>query len=570
MTETSAKMLDAETKEEEQRATPLFSNPAAAANPPDRAELPPLRLALLSFGLSVGLFLSFLDTSIVATSLYTIGVEFDDLETVNWVALAYTLSYLGCAVFLARMSDVIGRRGAFLVSYIIFIAFSIACGFAESLGQLIACRALQGIGGSGLYSISMVIFPEVSPPRLQQLLGGVIGMIIAMSSVLGPILGGVFTHYATWRWIFWINAPIGAVSIALFYFTWPKPQYLPDQERRGWRELDYLGSVLLIASAVSVVFAFQSAAGNQEHWTQAIFLAPLIVGLFGSVSLLVWSMFVERHWGDTMAAAIPIRLLHNRAYASAVLNTMFLGFPYLLTVYAFPLRLQVVNGKGALMAGVMLLPMLGSSAVGSFLAGMVNGKKDRNFETLIVGTCLMVSGCGLMSTLSDSFDLEAKALGFLVFVGLGFGMTISTATMLTSLHSSIRDHAPAQGIVAQVRVLGGSIGIAASSAILGVTLRKQFGETVSPEELSSLKGSGSGLTPNQAALVRQAYSDAFNEEMRVCAVVAAVAVLFTFGIFSRKRVTPDEHRQQQIRDEVQRRRNAAVVDRPRSFEMQVL
>lgn len=146
-----------------------------------------------------------LDASIVATSLFTIGIEFDDLERINWVALAYTLSFLGCAVFFARMADIVGRRNAFVAAFIIFFSFSLGCGFSQSLDSLIACRALQGIGGSGLFSVTMIIFPEMSPPKSRKFLAPLIGMVISTSGVLGPVLGGLFTHYTTWRWVFWIK-----------------------------------------------------------------------------------------------------------------------------------------------------------------------------------------------------------------------------------------------------------------------------------------------------------------------------------------------------------------------------
>ncbi|KAI0433655.1 major facilitator superfamily transporter [Xylaria sp. FL1042] len=536
----------------------LGSNSSSIYNEQRHEEIPSGRLALLSLGLSTGLFLSFLDSSIVATSLFAIGTEFDDIERVNWVALAYTLSYLGCAVFIARISDVIGRRDAFLISYVIFIAFSLGCGFAQNLDQLIAFRAIQGIGGSGLYSIPMIILPEIAPQRLLRSLAAGIGIIITLSSVLGPVLGGILTHYVTWRWIFWINGPIGVASFLLFFLTWPRPQYLPNLERRSWRELDYLGSSLLIAATVLIVFPFQTVGTATNQWDQAIFLAPLIVGLVALLGAFAWSLFVDKRWGDKLAAALPMTLLRNRVYASAVLNTMFLGFPYILIIYAFPLRCQVVNGKDALIAGVMLLPMLGSSAIGSAVSGKVNGKEDHSCETLVVATSFMVLGCGLLTTVSGSVTLEAKALGFLVFVGLGFGLSVSTTTMLAALRSSIRDHAPAQGIVAQVRVFGGSIGIAASSAILGVSLKAQVGGSVTSQQISSAGGDGAGLSPSNLAAIRRAYADAFHQDMRVCTIIAGVALVWALGTYSHKRPSHAVRREQQARDEVERRKVAAA------------
>jgi MFS family permease len=132
-------------------------------------------------------------------------VEFRSTNTVTWVALAYTLSYLGCAVTFARVGDIIGRRNAFAAAFVIFLTFSIGCGFSQSLNQLIACRALQGVGGSGLYSLTMVIFPEISPPKMAKWIASLAGAVIAISGVLGPVLGGIITHYTTWRWVFWIK-----------------------------------------------------------------------------------------------------------------------------------------------------------------------------------------------------------------------------------------------------------------------------------------------------------------------------------------------------------------------------
>ncbi|KAF5243706.1 hypothetical protein FOXYS1_15293, partial [Fusarium oxysporum] len=193
----------------------------------------PARFWGLCVGVLLGLFLSMIDTSIVATSLHSIGVDFEVLEDVNWVALAYTLAYLGCAIVFARISDIVGRRDAFIAAYIIFFIFSIACGFARSINQLIAFRALQGIGGSD---------------SMKQHIAALVGLVITMSGVLGPVLGGILTHYASWRWVFWINGPVGFVSLVIFILTWPKPEYLPSQERRAWKELDFLGSLLAIAA----------------------------------------------------------------------------------------------------------------------------------------------------------------------------------------------------------------------------------------------------------------------------------------------------------------------------------
>lgn len=127
------------------------------------------------------------------------------LEKANWVALAYTLSYLGCAVIFARVADITGRRNAYIAAFLIFFAFSIGCGFAQTVEQLITLRVLQGIGGSGLYSLTFVIIPEITPLTMQAMTGALAGSVVAMSGVLGPVLGGIISNYTTWRWVFWIK-----------------------------------------------------------------------------------------------------------------------------------------------------------------------------------------------------------------------------------------------------------------------------------------------------------------------------------------------------------------------------
>ncbi len=228
--------------------------------------------------------------------------------------------------------------------------------------------------------------------------------------------------------------------MALFYFTWPKPQYLPIVDQRTWGELDYVGSVLLIAASVLVVFPFQNVGDFANQWSKPVFIVPLLLGVLSWIALILWSIFIEWRWKDAISAAIPMRLLRDRIYASTVLNTLIVGFPYLVVIYTFPLRLQIVNGKDAFTAGLMLLPMLGATAVGSFISGAISRKTCKVFEMLLVGACLVLLGCGLLSTLADSHDLEPKALGFLVFVGLGFGMSVSTATMVAAFQPSAFDH----------------------------------------------------------------------------------------------------------------------------------
>lgn len=476
-----------------------------------------------------------------------------------------------------------GRRNAYIAASVLFLAFSLGCGWAQSLNQLIALRALQGVGGSGLYSVGFVILPEISSVKMLKMIGALAGSVVAMSGILGPVLGGVITNYTTWRWIFWINAPIGIGPLILFIIAWPNASQLRPAERRTIRQMDFLGFFLLIAASVPFVFAFQQAGihivEDKDIWKAALFVAPLVVGIVCFFALFGWEWFIARRWAESIGALFPMRLFKNRVYMSAVLATMLTGFPYFVVIFSLPVRFQVVNGHSALASGVALLPMLGSSAVGSTLAGIISGKKNNCFPVLMVAGALMVIGTATLSTLDNTAKTQARAYGLQVFVGFGFGLTVSTSSLLAGMESEIRDSgkfsnpfllsteirtnaitAVAQGIVAQVRMLGGSIGIAASTAILGVKQRHQLLETgiVSPTQLQSLRETMRHLSRQQVHTVRQAYTDAFNETLVVCAIIAGVCLVVTAGTWQKNPLTIEERRAQQARNEGERQRELGM------------
>ena len=335
------------------------------------------------------------------------------------------------------------------------------------------------------------------------------------------------------------SGPIGFVSMAVFALTWPDDKYLPHIQRHPWSSLDIIGSVLMIAAAALVTFAFQNAGVNPGQWGQTVFLAPLITGVCAWMALFAWQRAIETRWSRIMPI-FPLRLLRNRVYAFAMLATLFIGFPFFATIFSYPLRLQVVNGKSGLMAGVMLLPLLGGVAVGSMLCGAINSTKNYLCETLVVACVLMTIGCALETTLSDSEHLEPKALGFLPLIGLGLGLMAAASTMMAAIQAPPDDHAAAQGIVAQMRILGGSIGIAASSAILAKHEMGELGMVISSESTSA-----AGDSPT-AGLVRQVFSAAFKENMRACAIISAAGLLLACGTFQRQRKTLMEEREQVI------------------------
>lgn len=304
------------------------------------------------------------------------------------------------------------------------------------------------------------------------------------------------------------SGPIGVIAAVLFLLTWPGEDMMKHPPRRSWKRLDFLGSFLLIAASVLVVFAFQQAGLTPNSWTKAIFLAPLLIGLLCWIILFAWELFASTH---SISTILPPRLLKRRIYTSAVIVTTLTGFANFIAIYSLPLHFQIVNGTSSLTAGVALLPMLASAAIGSILGGLTAA---HSFPALAIASALMTLGSGLLSTLSLHHGVQAKTYGFEVLLGLGLGLSISSSTLLAATNCEIGDHAVAQGIVAQARVLGGSIGIAASSAILGVMSIKK-------------------TTLGQVVDERVAYADTFSKTMWVSAVVACVALIFSVGTYKK-------------------------------------
>jgi len=213
--------------------------------------------------------------------------------------------------------------------------------------------------------------------------------------------------------------------------------------RKPWKEFDFLGSFLLTVASALTVFALQNASTDPNQWGRAAFLAPFLVALGSWAAFGGWEWQVERNYAKGKSAVTPTwpaSLLQNRLIAASLLYSVFTSITFFIVIFPLPLRFQIVNRESSLMAGVLLLPMLGAVAIGSTLSGSVMNKtKNLLFETLLSGACFLLLGCGLLTTLSSEQPLEAKSLGFAVFVGLGNGLSVSGVTILAILAPTLAD-----------------------------------------------------------------------------------------------------------------------------------
>ncbi|KAH6847112.1 major facilitator superfamily domain-containing protein [Chaetomium sp. MPI-CAGE-AT-0009] len=498
--------------------------------------IPAWRLAVILACIGMGLLLSIMDTTIVATMLYSISNEFGSLTLLPWVVVSYTLSYAGCAALIARLADAVGRKPVILASFALFLGASIGCAASRNMNQLIGFRAMQGAGGAGLYSMTMIVYPEICPPALVPMISSLLGLIVAVAGVCGPIIGGLFTTYTTWRWAFWLNGPCTFIPALVLFFAWPKN--FQTFTKLPFSSIDYLGSGLFLSGTVLLVFIINQVSIRAYAWDSAPTIAVLVLAGLSWVALVWWQRFASQHPRlRHIRSPLPYRILTNRVMMCTILCTICTGFVMMLTIINLPLRAEFVHLYTAVQSGVLLLPLMGSMAVGSGLGGAASAKRNNTWWTQIVSGILMLVGSALLSTLADTTSPEPKQWGFQVLLGLGVGLSLSTTTFVTSLSVEFEDHAVGQGLMAQMRVFGGSLGVASSFIVLNSMIQDRLENVLTPEELSDFYTSPVAvysLPAFQQLKIREVYIDAFNVNMRVCLGVSALAVIAALCTYQRR------------------------------------
>ncbi|KAJ6443901.1 MFS multidrug transporter [Purpureocillium lavendulum] len=487
-----------------------------------------VRRTLLFMSLLVSLLFSSLDTSIVSTALITISHELNDFVNAPWIVLAYLLTYMGFAVCISKLSDIYGRRNMLVISWILFMSFSLGCALSKNMTTLILCRAFQGIGASGMYSLTQIGLMEVGPVDRPALIGAAIGATLAVAFVLGPLLGGVITQFSDWKWIFNINLPCGLVNLVIIANFWPPENTAGLLSWRGFSRIDFIGGASLFCSSGLMVFAIQQAGSETYAWDSDAIIVSLILSSFGHVEPI-----------------FPMRLMGLRVYVAGLILTFLTGFPYIALSIVIPERFQIAGGDTVLMAGIHLLPLLAGCAFGSFIGGAVSSKRNNTGYTLVGSSCLQLLGVGLMTTVTTSDSRQAAQYGYQAIFGLGVGMSFSAATIMTSVLAadpSVR--ASAQGAIAQARVFGGCIGLSICTVVFNAHVNGNLDQVLTHDQLDDLHRSplaSLGLPENVRALVKNAYVVAFGQEVQVMMVVCAAMVVVSLFTIERH-PTPLENR----------------------------
>jgi EmrB/QacA subfamily drug resistance transporter len=400
------------------------------------------RFALTFTGLLLAMLLAALDQTIVSTALPTIVRDLGGIDELSWVVTAYLLTATVSTPLWGRISDLYGRKRLFQAAIGIFLAGSALSGMAQSLGELIGFRALQGLGAGGLMTLAMAIVADIVSPRERGRYQGYIQMTFMLASIAGPLLGGLFTDHASWRWAFYVNVPIGIAALTVI------SAYLKlEATDRGRPRIDYLGGALL-AGGISSVLLLTVLGGVEYAVVAAVLLAGFVVQ--------------ERRAPEPM---LPPRLFREPVFAVVTVALFLTGCAFFAAIVFMPVFLQLATGASATDSGLLLLPMLLSGTGATALSGRVISRTGRYKAFPIAGLALMATGLYLMSTMGAGTSYALTSLYMVVF-GVGFGGVTQVLVLAVQNGVERRDIGVATGSTNLFRALGGSVAVALYGSIL--------------------------------------------------------------------------------------------------------
>jgi EmrB/QacA subfamily drug resistance transporter len=463
------------------------------------------KLWLVFAGLMLALVLAALDQNIVATALPRIVSDLGGLAHLSWVVTAFLVASTMTTPLYGKLSDIYGRKPAFYVSIAIFLAGSALCGFSQNMTELIVFRGIQGLGAGGLITLAQTVVGDLVSPRDRGRYQGLFSAVFAVCSVAGPLLGGVITDALSWRWIFYVNLPVGAAAVALIGVG------LKHHGRRVTHKIDYFGALLLSLATCCALLGL-SWGGNTYGWS-----SPAILGL-GTATIVSIGLLVlnERLASEPLLSP---RLFHSRVFVLSVIVIGLSAMGLFAAAVFLPLYFQLVQDASPTTAGLMISPMMGGVIVASIAGGRRVSRTGRYKALVTVGLfAATLSFCAL----GWSAVVGGSAwMGEAILVVLGLGIGVSFPNLTTAIQNSVarEDLGVATAASAFFRSLGGAIGVALSGAILTARL-----QTLLPAGIADLK-LGAAMSVQDHSTMVFAYRHALSTTFLAGAIVAALACL---------------------------------------------
>jgi EmrB/QacA subfamily drug resistance transporter len=490
---------------------------AAAAALPAQATRPRREVLVVFAALMLAVLLAALDGTIVATALPTITAELGGLDQLSWVVTGYLLASTISTPIYGKLGDLYGRKRVFQAAIVIFLIGSALCGQAQGMGELIAFRTLQGLGGGGLIVLAQAIIGDVVSPRDRGRYQGIFGAVFGISSVAGPLIGGFLVDNASWRWIFYVNLPIGIVALAVIAVA----LRVPEQRREA--RIDVLGTILLSLAAGCFVLA--TSLGGQTYGWGSWEIVGLGVVTVAATALLIP---VEKRAAEPV---LPMSLFSSRVFTVAGAIGFIVGFGLFGATTYLPLFLQIVTGASPTGSGLELLPLILGLLVTSIGSGQLIARWGHYRPFPIAGTALMVVGFWRLSTMEPSTSALERSLD-MVILGLGIGLVMQVLVLAVQNDVDYRDLGVATSGATFFRSIGGCFGVAICGAIFSNRLGAELAGLANlPPALAS-----GNVTRDQVAQLPTAareafvgaYADALTTVFLVCAPVAALAFLLAW------------------------------------------
>jgi EmrB/QacA subfamily drug resistance transporter len=482
----------------------------AAAAPVDLTSQASHDNVLVVFGgLLLVMLLAALDSTIVATALPTIVGEFGGLAHISWVVTAYLLAQTIVTPIYGKLGDLYGRKRVLQVAIVIFLVGSALCGLSQSMSHLIIFRAVQGLGGGGLMVTTQAVVADVVPPRARGRYQGIFGAAFGFASIAGPLVGGYFTTHWTWRWIFYINLPVGIIALVVLAAT------LPAQSSFARHAIDYLGAALLAVTLASIVLV-TDLGGTVYEFSSPLMIALIVISVAGLIAFVV----VERRASEPI---LPLPLFRTRDVWVTSVVGLIVGFALIGSVTYLPVFLQIVKGLSPTESGLRMVPLMAGTLVTSIIAGQLVSRTGKYRLFPIIGTTIVTLSLLLISRMTAETSTLAASL-YMLLLGLGLGFVMQVLIIAVQNAVDYRDLGVATSNAILFRFIGGSLGTALLGAVLATQLNANVQrlmpgtaalDSISPQALN-------GLSP----ALRAAYTEAFVASLSSVFLVAAVISFF--------------------------------------------
>lgn len=470
-------------------------------------------IRLLFSALLLVMLLSALDQTIVSTALPTIVGELGGLDKLSWVVTAYILSSTIAVPLYGKFGDLFGRKIVLQVAIVLFLAGSALCGLAQNMTQLVLMRALQGLGG-GLMVISMAAVADVIPPahrgRYQGLFGGVFGL----ATVIGPLIGGFLVQHASWRWIFYINLPLGLFALLVIGAVFH------SSNKRSQHQIDWLGAIYL-SMALLCIILFTSEGGSVRAWSDPQLWCILAFGLVGIIGFI----HEERLASEPI---IPLSLFRNRSFLLCSLIGFVIGMALFGSVTFLPLYLQVVKEATPTEAGLQLIPLMGGLLLTSIISGRIISRTGKYRVFPIIGTLLGVVGMVLLTRITIHSAMWQLYL-FTGVLGAGLGLVMQVLVLAVQNAMPAQMYGVATSGVTLFRSIGGSIGVALFGAVFTHVLQSNL-QRLLPEGAQLPRALNPAAVQNLPAEIRLDYLDAFGSAIHAAFLMAACIMAVAFAL----------------------------------------